>query len=176
MSAPNLSMKTVRLRFVEESDAEFILSLRLNQKLNIYLSPVSPDVQKQVEWIRNYKNDEARKQQFYFMIERLDGVRCGTVRVYDLTDDSFSWGSRILNEEKTRFAAIESAFLVYQFGFESLGYIQSHFEVKKGNAGVLRFHERMGAQRVREDDEFYYYTITKADVEAKRAGLEGVIS
>lgn len=160
----NLKSETIQLRLVEESDAAFILELRLDERYNKFLSSVSPDIDTQRSWIKNYKNDEKDKRQFYFIIERLNGVRCGTVRVYDLRVDSFCWGSWILNEEKTRYAAIESAFLIYQFGFDVLGYKKSHFDVMKGNKGVVSFHEKMGAIKVGEDEQNFYFEATQDDI------------
>lgn len=161
----NLSSKSIRLRLVEESDAEFILSLRIDDKYNNYLSKVVDDVAKQKEWIKSYKLEESESKQFYFIIERLDGLACGTVRVYDLKDESFCWGSWILNENKTRYSAIESALLVYKFGFENLGYKKSHFEVMKENTKVISFHEKMGALKVREDDDNFFFEIEASAVE-----------
>ncbi|HAS3639970.1 TPA: GNAT family N-acetyltransferase [Vibrio cholerae] len=166
-----LEAKTVRLRFVTEQDAEFILQLRLDDKYNQFLSSVSPDLQSQKDWIRKYKDDEQSKKQFYFIIERLDGTPCGTVRIYDLRDESFCWGSWILNENKTRYAALESAFLVYKFGFEQLGYQKSHFDVMKGNQKVISFHKKMGAVEVSSDDENYYFEIHKDSVDETKNKL-----
>ncbi|EGR0550215.1 GNAT family N-acetyltransferase [Vibrio cholerae] len=166
-----LEAKTVRLRLVTEQDAEFILQLRLDDKYNQFLSSVTPDLQSQKDWIRKYKDDEQSKKQFYFIIERLDGTPCGTVRIYDLRDESFCWGSWILNENKTRYAALESAFLVYQFGFEELGYEKSHFDVMKGNQKVISFHKKMGAIEVSSDDENYYFEIHKDSVDETQIKL-----
>ncbi|WP_332402565.1 GNAT family N-acetyltransferase [Vibrio metschnikovii] len=166
-----LEAKSVRLRFVREQDAEFILQLRLDDKYNQFLSSVSPDLQSQKDWIRKYKDDEQSKKQFYFIIERLDGTPCGTVRIYDLRDESFCWGSWILNENKTRYAALESAFLVYKFGFEELGYEKSHFDVMKGNQKVISFHKKMGAVEVSSDDENYYFEIHKDSVDETKNKL-----
>lgn len=156
-----ISSKTVSIRYVEETDAEFILSLRLDDRYNQFLSKVTDDVQSQIDWIKEYKEDEKRGLQYYFIIERNDGTPCGTVRIYDLTESSFCWGSWILNEEKTRYAALESAFLVYQFGFDNLSYRKSHFEVMKGNEKVVSFHEKMGAVKIAEDDNNFYFNISK---------------
>lgn len=168
----SLKSKTVQLRLVEESDAEFIVGLRVDEKYNKHLSAVTDDVKAQVKWIRRYKDDEASKQQFYFIIERLDGLRCGTVRVYDFVGESFSWGSWILNEQKTRYAAIESAFLVYRFAFEELGFKRCHFEVRKGNERVISFHEKMGAVKTGETELEYLFEITKSAVEQSRMQLQ----
>lgn len=162
---------TLRLRLVEQGDADFILSLRLDERYNIFLSAVTPDVEAQKQWIEKYKYDEKAGNQFYFIIERLDGTPCGTVRVYDLREDSFCWGSWILNQDKTRYAALESAFLVYEFGFERLGFEKSHFDVMKGNKGVIKFHQRMGATQINEDEYNLYFEITKDTVEIAKQRL-----
>lgn len=160
-----LTSKSVRLRLVEPTDAEFILSLRLDERYNNFISKVDKDVESQRQWIINYKHDEAHGRQFYFIIERLDGTACGTVRIYDLKQESFCWGSWILNESKTRYAAVESALLVYEYGFTVLGFEKSHFEVLKANSKVVDFHKKFGALVVSEDDSNFYFEIAKADVE-----------
>lgn len=171
-----LKSKTLGLRFVEESDAEFILQLRLNPKYNQFLSSVNPEIEAQKEWIKKYKQDESSKKQFYFIIERNDGVPCGTVRIYDLQEESFCWGSWILNENKTRFAALESAFLIYQFGFEKLGYDKSHFEVNLDNKNVISFHTKMGAVKIREDADNVYFEISKVVINHKKEKWQGKLS
>lgn len=166
-----LESKSIRLRFVEDTDAEFILSLRLDDRYNTFLSSVSPDVEAQKKWIRKYKDDEKNGIQYYFIIERLDGTPCGTVRIYDIRNDSFCWGSWILNEKKTRYAALESAFLVYEFGFNQLGFKKSHFDVMKGNKGVIKFHTRIGAVKTSEDEINDYFEITEEAVEKAKENL-----
>lgn len=171
-----LSSKSIRLRLIEESDAAFILTLRLDPRYNTFLSAVVADVAAQKKWISHYKEDEAKGAQYYFIIERLDGTPCGTVRVYDMREDSFCWGSWILNENKTRYSALESAFLVYTFGFEHLGFNKCHFDVRKGNTKVISFHEKMGAYRTGEDDVDIFFEITPDAVAAARDHLAGKIA
>lgn len=161
-------MNNIILRLAEPSDAAFILSLRLDPTINKYLSQVEDNEIKQREWLQQYKKREIEGSEFYFIIERSDKKKCGTVRIYDLQEDSFSWGSWILNEDKTRYAAVESALLVYEWGFEKLGYAQSHFEVMKGNTGVIKFHRRMGAEVVGEDSLNFYFRMQKSDVQSFR--------
>ncbi|WP_426099438.1 MULTISPECIES: GNAT family N-acetyltransferase [unclassified Pseudomonas] len=167
----DLQSKTVRLRLIEEQDAEFVLTLRLDDRYNQFLSSVSPSVVAQKEWIKKYKTDEAEGTQYYFIIERLDGTPCGTVRIYDLKEDSFCWGSWILNENKTRYAALESAFLVYQFAFENLNFKKSHFDVRKGNDRVISFHEKMGAIKTGETELDLLFEIEKEAVSRTKSRL-----
>jgi RimJ/RimL family protein N-acetyltransferase len=153
--------KTIQLRGVEERDAKFILTLRLSPKYNKYLSPVDDDLDAQISWLRQYKEEENRGRQFYFIIERHDGQSCGTIRIYDLTEDSFCWGSWILNSDKTRHAAIESLLLVLGFGFKKLGYSRTRFDVRKENSKAFNFYQRLGVTITSEDDLNYYLTMTK---------------
>lgn len=173
--AVRLESNSIKMRFVEEKDAEFILSLRLDPKYNSYISKVNNDVVEQRTWISKYKILENSKTEFYFIIERLDGTPCGTVRVYDLTHDSFCWGSWILNENKTRYSAIESALLVYKFGFSDLGFKKSHFDVMKENQSVINFHKKLGAEIVGEDHNNFYFEITENEIEIKKSQLKRLL-
>lgn len=166
-----LKSKTVHLRLIGIEDAEFVLGLRLDSRYNQFLSAVKPDLAAQKQWIVDYKNEELAGRQYYFIIERVDGIPCGTVRIYDIRDDSFCWGSWILNENKTRYAAIESAFLVYDFGFDKLGFDKAHFDVVKQNERVVSFHKKMGAVEVDEDHTNFYFEISRENVEAAKKKL-----
>lgn len=169
-----LLSKTIGIRLITEEDAEFITELRNDEKYNTYLSKSDASVEAQREWIRSYKAKENAKQQYYFIIEKLDGTKCGTVRIYDIREDSFCWGSWILNHNKTRTAAVESAFLVYEFGFEFLGFPKSHFDVMKGNEKVIKFHEKFGAVVVGEDEDNFYFNVSKEAVENCKKKFGGI--
>ena len=155
---------TIYLRLVQEQDASFICSLRNNEEFNRYLSKSSPLVNKQRQWILDYKQREAEEKEYYFIIYRKsDDLPIGTVRLYDFRENpkSYCWGSWILNENKTRYAALESSLLMYETAFKKLGFEQSHYDVRKGNEKVQAFHERMGAERTSEDELNYYYIFPK---------------
>lgn len=161
----NLNASTIYLRLVSESDAEFICDLRNNESLNKFISKSAAEVAVQKAWISAYKDKESRGEEFYFIIcKNTDDMPIGTVRLYDFKENpkSFCWGSWILNENKTKYAAVESALLVYEAGFAYLGFEQSHFDVMKGNDKVHSFHLKMGANKTSEDDINVYYVFPKS--------------
>lgn len=158
-----LSSKTVNFRFIEVSDAAFIHSLRIDEKYNRFISKVPPEQKKQEEFIQSYKEKEKKGEEFYFIIERKDGVPCGTVRLYNFKNGSFEWGSWILNQDKTKYAAVESAVLIYKIAFEALDFKESNFEVNKNNTGVINFHTRTGAQLKGEDEVNFYFKISRQE-------------
>ena len=159
---PLVPGRNIVLRDVEESDAAFILALRLDPALNRFLSPVADDVERQRAWIRGYL---AGAGQAYFVICDREGHPIGTVRLYDATGDSFSWGSWILQRDAPVTAAMESALLVYRLGL-SWGFQASHFQVSKGNDTVIRFHELWGAQRTGETADEVHFRLDRAVIEA----------
>lgn len=167
--------RSIKIRLVNEDDAGFINSLRIDSRYNTHLSKVDDNIEKQREWIEKYKLEESVGKEYYFIIENLNGLKCGTVRLYDFRDNSFCWGSWILNENKTRFSALESAFLVYDYAFNVLGFEKSHFDVRKENTKVIAFHKKMGAILKSEDELNYYYDIYPNSVWELKRRLSGKV-
>lgn len=157
--------KNTNLRLVEVDDAEFILDLRLDQTKNRYISKVENDLNKQVDWIKEYKKREKQEKEFYFIIENNKNERYGVLRLYDFVGDSFCWGSWILRENSPSYMAIESALLVYEFAFYELKFKKSHFDVRIDNEKVVAFHTRLGAEVTGSDELNYYFNYTKEKYE-----------
>ncbi len=156
-----LQLKTIQLVPVRSEHADYIYSLRIDPLYNTHLSPPPASAEAQRAWIERYVQREQQGEEFYFVIERLDKVACGTVRLYDFRGPSFCWGSWILDHNKSRYAAIESALLVYRIGFEHLGFDESHFDVRRENRKVISFHKKMGAITTEIDDDNEYMRLPK---------------
>lgn len=147
----------LRLRLIEPDDAAYVHGLRSDARYNTHLSPVSGGVEDQRAWIEGYKARESSGREFYYVIERLDGVRCGLVRLYNIGKESFTWGSWILDENKPPRAALESAVLLYRIAFERLGIPKAVFDVRSGNEHTLAFHRRFGAIETGADDQDIFF-------------------
>ena len=152
-------------RDAAKEDAAFILELRTDSKKATYISKTSNDLRQQEIWLEKYGSDS---EQVYFIILNKQDERVGTVRLYDTKNDSFCWGSWILKNGTPSSYAIESALLVYHFAL-SLGFEKSHFDVRKDNQSVWKFHERFGAEKVEETTDDFIYNIS---LEAIKTSLE----
>lgn len=147
--------KNLYLRLIQDDDVDFLLSLRLNQNLNTYLNQVSDDKEQQIKWLKNYKQREAQGTDYYFVIVDKKLGDIGLVRVYDIdyASKTFTWGSWIIQEEnRPKYAAIESALLVYEFAFNELNLLLAKFVVDNDNLGVIKFHNRFGANHLHIDE------------------------
>lgn len=166
------SPPTLQMRLARPTDAHYLYGLRINEQLNTHLSEAPRSEFAQTEYLERYVQREAVGLEYYFVIRnKKTGQDCGAVRIYDLQADSFCWGSWILDEHKTRTAAIESSIFVYEFGFGLLGFPSSHFDVRRKNEKVISFHERMGACRVREDELNVYFTLGRTSLEGRLGNL-----
>lgn len=156
--------KTLVLRDASIVDAEFILSLRLDEKKSRFLSKVAPELDAQRAWLLQYAQAD---NQAYFIIEH-QGRAIGTVRLYDPLGESFCWGSWILADERPSQAAMESALMVYAYAIDHLGFTGAHFDVRKGNERVWQFHERFGAVRIGETELDYLYQLNLDAIRSAR--------
>lgn len=153
------------LRNADATDAAFILGLRTDLQKAQYLSYTPFDLDRQRAWLESYAT---KKDQAYFVIESLNAEPFGTVRLYDAQGDSFCWGSWIIKAGSPNHAAIESALMVYAYAIDRLGFQQAHFDVRKENEHVWRFHERFGSMRILETDRDYFYQIDSVAIAKSR--------
>ena len=134
-----------RIRPAEAPDAAFILSLRTSDRAAGTLHPVSGRLEDQLAWQRAY---EARPDDWYWIVERLNGEPEGTIGIYDVdrVAGSGEWGRWIL--QPGSMAAPESSLLVYRAAFDVIGLAAVTALTVATNAPVLSFHDRAGLERI----------------------------
>lgn len=159
------------LRLVDVSDAAFILDLRLSPR-GRFLSPVDNDLGKQEEWIRRYKAREAIGAEYYFIVTHDTAGDVGTVRIYDVDETSFWWGSWIVKEDAPRLAALASACLAYDIGFTRMRRKLARVVIRKGNLKSIHFTRRFGARFTGESDSSVFFEITSDEYLDIRRRLE----
>ena len=152
--------KYVSIREVKVDDAQFILSLRCNEDKSKFLHKTKYDIDAQIEYI---KRCLASDNEWYFIIENKTGKSIGTYRIYDVRKDSFCIGSWLLLDETPAQEMLESDYLVRKFGFDTLKMNKIHFDVRKGNTKVIRYHKMVGAKIVGETELDYLFECTKED-------------
>jgi RimJ/RimL family protein N-acetyltransferase len=148
----------IKLELAQIEDASFILSLRLDSEKNKYLSETSNDLSKQEQFIANSLSSA---DEFYFIIkDKNTNEGLGTIRLYDMRNDSFCWGSWIIVNHRPSGTALESICLLLDFGFSKLAFQQTHFDARNQNTRAINFYLRIGARIVNSNelDTFFLYT------------------
>ena len=148
------------IRLVKEDDAEFVLSLRCNEKKAQFLHKTEYNADKQKEYI---KNCLSKDNEWYFIITNKKQEPIGTYRIYYLKRDSFCIGSWLMVDGCSPIEVMEGEYLVKMFAFKATGFNKFHFDVRKGNKKVIRYHKMMGAKQVGETDLDYLFECSKED-------------
>lgn len=174
---PRVTLRGARLDFrpVTPDDAAYVLKLRSDPAHAAHLSPVTGTVADQAAWIARCKAREAAGEEVYHVIQRKDATPCGLVRLYDIRAETFTWGSWILDAGKPAKAALDSAVMVYDWGFTRLGLGRAVFAVDRANARVLAFHDRFGATRTGADARDIHYVYDRDRFLADRPGFRRVL-
>jgi RimJ/RimL family protein N-acetyltransferase len=150
-------------RDADVNDAEFILGLRTDPRKKRFISPTSPRLAQQIEWLTAYKDT---RDQAYFIVEDARGEKAGTIRLYDPAGDCFCWGSWIMKAGAPLNYAVESVLVLYRYALHDLGFARSCFAVRKDNRSVWHFMERFGAQRTGETGIDFLYETARDRIEA----------
>ncbi len=154
----------LKARFVVESDAEFILGIRTDESLSKYIHTTDNDIQKQIEWIRAYKQREAKGSEYYFIFY-VDDIPYGVERIYSIKEDSYEHGSLVFKKESPFGASIKADIITREVGFDVLRKKINLFDVSKGNNGVISYHLRYKPVVIGEDEESYHYSLSKENFE-----------
>ena len=135
------------LRPVKKSDASFIASLRSDQDLTKFINKVTSNVADQEAWLESYF---LRPDDYYFVVERKSDKRQeGLISLYDVDENKGvgEWGRWILRKDSS--AAVESAYLIYMFAFETLSLNKTVCRTILENKKVCSFHDSCGLARQR---------------------------
>lgn len=134
----------VTARLVTEADAEFITQLRSDKRLGRYIHSSDGDVEKQIQWTREYKKREAEGLDYYFIFSK-EGIDYGLCRIYniDWIHLSFTSGSWLTKKGTLMEDAMYISLILDEISYDILGLIINLYDVRKGNKQVLMFHRKI---------------------------------
>lgn len=156
------------MRLVNESDAKFILKLRTDKRLSQYISPTSPKLEDQINWIKEYMVREANQKEFYFIYKDSRKKPWGAIRLYNFSEDSFTIGSWVCYPGNSNNIAVKAWLLAVEFGFNTLKFNTCMLDVRKKNLYVLYYLKLFGPILICEDELNYFFKFDKETFLKKR--------
>lgn len=162
---------SIRFRPVETGDAAYIHQLRSDPHYGRHLSAAAPTVEAQRAWLESYQTRASAGLEAYFIVERLDGKPCGTMRIYNVTETAATWGSFILDSAKPAKAALHALIMVHRVIFDVMGKQHALFDVRKQNERALALYLRFGATEIDKDELNIYFRLTSREFAEKYAAL-----
>ena len=79
----------LKVRLVQEEDADFIVKLRTSPKASNFLHYTDCDINKQKEWIKEYKTREMEGKEYYFVFIK-NNQKQGLIRLYNINGKQFT--------------------------------------------------------------------------------------
>ena len=155
-------------RLVNESDAEFIVNLRTDPKVNNFLHYTDSNIEKQKEWIREYKKREEAGTDYYFIFFK-DGIPVGLDRLYDIDADMFTSGSWVFSKDSPFGSAFLGQIIVREIAFIDWGYEKENpgTGVHINNTNVIKYDimtgMKMQGRYVSEEGEYLLLGLTRED-------------
>jgi hypothetical protein len=158
----------LHVRFVEESDAEFIIKLRTDPNLSKYIHETNPDIELQRTWIRNYKTRQHKGEDFYFMFEKPLGTRLGVCRIYDIKEDSYTIGSWVFSTQAPVGSAILADIIIREIAYKYFPEKNNLIDVKIANINVNRYAKSLRSELLYKDEQTNYYTCKRENFEKSK--------
>lgn len=163
-------------RFVNEDDAEFIVRLRTNPKLGRFINSTDNDVEKQRQWIRDYKVREDSGLDYYFIFGLKDGTMLGVSRIYCITDKSFDTGSWVFDPGAPFGAAFLGNMITHEMAYDLFPDKVHLHDIKKSNKNVLRYAKQFNPKVISEtEDSFRFQDDRDNFYEAEKAILRKIL-
>ncbi len=142
-NALTISGYNTRLRPVTLADAEFIVQLRNMPHVLGTVGDTSHQIADQRQWIESYLY---RPDDYYFIVESLQGQPWGTIGTYNFKGDTAECGRFVM--VPGILAALPGSVLNFRLAFEQLGLAEVRTEVVSDNAKVLSLNRRLGLHQV----------------------------
>ena len=151
----------IHVRFVDESDAEFIVGLRTDAQRGQFISKTGGNVEKQREWIRDYKKRERQGTDYYFMFETRAGERLGVSRIYEIKKETFQTGSWVFKKDAPFGAAMLGDIICHEIAFELFPDGVNLHDIKKANLPVNKYADNFNPTFIFETELTRYYINTR---------------
>ncbi len=152
----------IKLRLVEETDADFIVAIRTDAFKSRFISETNIDVEKQKLWIREYKKREKIGEELYLIAIDEEGVEFATYRLNNKTEDSIEIGSFVSKPfYDNPINVIKVDVILKEYAFQELGFDNIKFDVRKENKSVVNYHKKFHPRLIDENELNYYFVLEK---------------
>lgn len=167
---------TVKLRSVEEADAEATYNMRMDSEKVKYMHKVSGTVEDQLNYI---KSQRKKTGDYLFLVTDLNDKPIGMRGIYDVTDTTAESGRTIGYGDA--FQNMEALLLGIDFAFDVLGVEKVLMDAAIDNSSVRGIQQQIGAveyERRFLDElgyEYVYSELTKENYIVNREKIMKMI-
>ena len=137
--------RTIKMRAMEESDAEITFQMRNNPEKSRYLNAPPKSVEEQRKYIAKQRN---MVDDYYFIIEDLDGNPIGMKAISDYNPEKKTVESGRFMGFGTQIQNIEALVMGFDFAFDILKVDKVFMTVIEHNTSMHSLQQKMGAREI----------------------------
>ena len=161
----NIETKFIFLKEISEADLQDIINLR-QFRVNNHLTPISPSLDAQVAYFKEYKIRSSKNSEIYYKIIDKNNLSqiSGLVRLTEINNpNKFSWESFIVADGVPPYVSLDAMITIYRIGFEKLNRsICGPWTIPINAKNVYSLHAKVGmAEEVAKDGHYYSMIVTK---------------
>jgi len=174
----------INLREITAGDTDYIVSLRNDPELNLFISQVGRE--EHARWLEKYL---ANDNDYYFIIERRDGKKAGFIALYEIDEEKRTgmYGRFALEKRYRPLHTAEALFMLLDFGFNRLGLKTIYGEMQGDNRNAVSFARSFGFSltsivkksyynnKLGRYEDVYHYEMTGESFNRKRERFESLI-
>lgn len=154
----------LKVRLINENDADFILSLRANPNRTKHMITLDCNLERQRKWIQEYKEREKEGLDYYFIYTNAKGIPIGVNRASSIdhstkTSKSSSW----ITVEGLKSEPLKMLIIGNEIIFNLIGVESSWGEVQKNNDRAIKIFKLFGYKFDTSDTEFCDFSLSKED-------------
>lgn len=154
----------LKVRLVNENDADFILSLRSDPTKTKFMITLDDEIESQKKWIQEYKKREKEGLDYYLIYSNIEDEPIGLNRISHVdyknrTATASSWITveGLINE------AFKMSIIQSEIAFDLLKIDTFICEVHKRNSRVIRVFKLFDYKFKDNETEYYHFFIEKND-------------
>lgn len=167
------------VRLVSIDDSAFILSLRTGKRGQI-LNQTDDDIERQIQWMKEYKQREQKGLEYYFIYYYND-ESIGVNRIYCINkkENSCVTGSWVIKEGVDYDISLRTMLILRDIVFDTLNLDISYGDTRKTNKHMQRLYKMLDIEQIGETEDEYLYKSVKSkymkgqEKIKKLIGLEG---
>ena len=156
-----LTGKNIQLRYLEQSDLEFLYDVENDEKLWVYGSERQYFSKKKLsDYIHNAKQDIEISKQVRFVIS-YKGKAVGMIDLYDYNDQSAGVGVIVLHDCQKKGFAKESLSLLTDYAFSNLKLKKLFCSITLNNIASIKLFSSFGFKLISTIKGINYYIFTQ---------------
>ena len=154
----------LKVRLINENDADFILSLRANLERTKYMVTLDKNIDKQRRWIRQYKKRESEGLDYYFIYSNLEDKPIGLNRISRInTLNKTAKDASLIAIKGLEYEALKMIIIRNEIALNSLGLEKLWGEVHKKNINAIKIFRLFGYEIKDMGKEYHRLSLKKED-------------